>query len=97
VPDITQQDLDEAEAYLREKNLGEDRWILDEGQPWLKISQLGNHLFGLNAPTIGKLAEKGEIPHAALLSSQGGWRLPRSGIIYYIAQVRRSMEQRQTG
>jgi hypothetical protein len=91
--DITSADLAEAERYLRSVGWDEDRWILDEGSQWLRVGELEGRLFGLAANSVSKLAQTGQFPGAVLPSQQAGWRIPRSGVIYYIAQRRRETER----
>ena len=94
---VTAETLEEAETYLRQKGVPEDAWVLNSGQLFYRVSEVEGKLFGLTGDAIRSLASSGQIPNAVQPSQQVGWRLPRSGIIYYIAQIRRTQEQRQVG
>lgn len=94
---VTAETLEEAERYLRQKGVPEDGWVLNSGQLFYRVSEVEGKLFGLNGDAIRTLASSGQVPNAVQPSQQVGWRLPRSGIIFYIAQVRRAQEQRQVG
>ena len=91
--DITSQMLDEAARYLHAKNLPEDRWLFETGVQWFKVKDIEGKIFGLSADALGKAAARGEFPGAGLPSKQAGWRIPWSGIAYYIAQERRAREK----
>lgn len=87
---------EEAEAYLKQLNTPEDRWLLEDGRPWWKVGQLEDgRLFGLSGETIRRLldagmkGDAGGIPGGVLISMQAGWSVPRSGLLVYVAGVRR--------
>jgi Helix-turn-helix domain len=75
------------EQYLRELAFPEDAWVLD-GPPFYTATEVADH-FGVTAGGVRSLAERGEFPGALLLSARSGWRIPRSGLIAYLARLRR--------
>src|SRR5262244_1344426 len=92
VDNVTNQQLAEAEQYLRQRNAPEDQWLLRSGVQWFKITDVEGKLFGMSVDAIAGAASRGEFPGAVLPSRQTGWRLPWSGIAYYIAKQRRAQE-----
>ena len=88
----TGPELADAEQYLRTLDLPEDRPFLDNGQQYYSVLQLVGKLFGMGESAIRDKAESGEIPHATLAH---GWKIPRSGVLYYIATQRREQTQRR--
>ena len=90
---VTTEQLADAERYIREKNAPEDRWLLETGVQWFKITDVAGKLFGMSGDAITTVATRGEIPGAVLPSKQTGWRLPWSGLAYYIATQRRAQEK----
>lgn len=92
-PQPTGEELEEAERYLLALDLPEDRPLLNDGQQYYTITQLALHgaLFGMGEAAIRDKVESGEIPNAVMA---GGWKIPRSGVLYYIAQRRRAAQRR---
>lgn len=84
------------EKYLRDSGFPEDAWVLS-GQQWYTAIEVAEHL-GFSDEYVRRLAEGGRIPGAILHDARRiGWRLPRSGLIAYLAEQRRNTEQRQRG
>lgn len=84
------------EQYLRELGYVADAWVLG-GQQWYRAVEAAQHL-GLSDDAVRTLAERGQIPGAILHDERRiGWRLPRSGLITYIARQRRRTEERAKG
>src|SRR5215469_15690266 len=92
----TRAEFREAEEYLRELDLQEDDWIRTPGRQYFAIGDVVGKLFGLSIDGVRKRAEDGVIPGAVQLDERH-WRLPRSGLIYYIAQQRRLAGQTKAG
>lgn len=92
----TREELDKAEAFLKMLNLPEDDWIIKHGQQYFSIGEVVDKLFGLEVNGIRKRAEDGAIPGAIQLDERH-WRLPRSGLIYYIAEQRKRQAQTNAG
>jgi hypothetical protein len=90
---VTHEQLAAAERYLRDKNAPEDRWLLETGVQWFKVTDIEGKLFGMSSDAIAGAAARGEVPGAVLPSKQTGWRLPWSGLAYYIAKQRRAQER----
>lgn len=86
--------MSEDEKYLRDLGYAEDAWVLS-GQQWYTTGEVADHL-GLSEGGVRSLADRGAIPGAILHDAKRiGWRLPRSGLIAYVAAQRRNTEQRQ--
>jgi Helix-turn-helix domain len=90
---MVQDEFSRALAYLRERGFPEDAWILGDGQQWFKVSEVADPL-GLSTNNLRTLAEQGKIPGAVLHGKQTGWRLPRSGIVIFLARLRQEQEAR---
>jgi hypothetical protein len=86
--------MNDDEQYLRDLGYSEDTWVLS-GQQWYTTGEVAQHL-GLSEGGVRNLAERGVIPGAILHDAKRiGWRLPRQGLIAYLAAQRRHTEQRQ--
>jgi predicted DNA-binding transcriptional regulator AlpA len=82
------------EQYLRKLKYPEDDWALSD-QRWYTASEVADKL-GMSAITVRSFAARGEFPGAIQYAEQRlGWRIPRSGLITFIACRRRDTEQRQ--
>jgi hypothetical protein len=82
------------ERYLRTLGYAEDAWVLS-GQQWYTAAEAAAKL-GISHDAVSRLAETGAIPGALLHDVKRiGWRLPRSGLIAYVAHQRRHTEERK--
>jgi hypothetical protein len=82
------------EQYLRDLNYPEDQWVLG-GQQWYTASEVADKL-GLSDGGVRNMAERGEFPGAIQYpEKRTGWRIPRSGLIAFIAAQRRRTEARR--
>lgn len=86
------------EAYLRSLGYPEDAWLFS-GQKWYRTAEVAEEM-AISEDTVNRLAEAGHIPGAVLHGELGsgsrrrtGWRLPRSGLIVYMARRRREQAQ----
>lgn len=95
VNSVTAAMFREAEEYLRACRVPEDAWILESQQSFFKMHQVAGRLFGMEETAIRALLRSGQIPGAVMPTKYVGWSLPRSGLIYYMAQVRRAEAERQ--
>ena len=93
----TREEMEQALEYLRTLNLPADDWVVRSNQAFFSVVEAAGHLFGMSGDAVRGAAERGEIPHAALPNKQAGYRLDRWGLIWYIAQERRKIEQRIVG
>ncbi len=88
--------MSQDEEYLRSLAYPQDAWVLG-GQQWYTALEAAEHL-GVSDEYVRRLADKGAIPGAILHDVRRvGWRLPREGLIAYLATQRRHTEQRQRG
>jgi len=86
----------EDEQYLRNLGRPEDVWVLS-GQQWWTAADVARML-GISDEAVRSLAERGAIPGAILHDiKRVGWRLPRDGLITYLATQRRKVEERRQG
>jgi excisionase family DNA binding protein len=84
------------EQYLRNLDFPQDRWVLS-GQQWYTATEAAKYL-AVSDEYIRNLAEQGAIPGAILHSARRiGWRLPREGLIHYVAEQRRNTQRRREG
>lgn len=92
-------DLDEAGqaalTYLLGLNRAEDHWITRDDRPWWKLSQLERQLFGMEAEALRQAVMRGEMPGGVLVNQQAGWRVPRGGVLQYLARIRQQQERTQ--
>jgi hypothetical protein len=79
--------------FLRTLNRAEDNWILSDERPWWKLSQLEGLLFGMESEALRLAITRGELPGAVLISQQAGWRVPRGGVLQYMAHIRQQQER----
>ena len=85
--------MNDDEEYLRGLGIPEDAWVLS-GQQWYATSEAAKYL-GVSADVIRAAADRGAIPGAILHEARVGWRLPRSGLIHYLADQRRKTLERR--
>src|SRR5262245_41069916 len=81
------------EDYLRALARPEDGWVLS-GRQWYTALAVSEHL-AVSDEYVRRLGERGQIPGAILHERRVGWRLPRAGLITYLAQLRRHTAARQ--
>lgn len=91
---VKAEELKQAEEFLRRRGVPEDQWLLESGQQYYAVAELKGSLLGLSDDAINAALNRGEFPNATLPSRQMGWRIPRSGVIYYLA-VRRGFQTQQ--
>lgn len=90
-----QREYEEAEAFLRGLGYPTDLDLLNATSPYMKVSAVAL-LLGLSDFQVRARAEAGEFPGAILYPDpQTGWRIPRFGVVIYLARMRRQTEQRQ--
>lgn len=86
--------MTEDEKYLRKLGYPQDEWALS-GQQWYTALEVAKNL-GISDEGVRKLAQMDKFPGAVLHSLQRmGWRIPREGVIHYLAQLHREQEQRR--
>jgi hypothetical protein len=84
----TDEEMIEATAYLAQ--FPEYRWLTTGGLQMYRISDITPHL-AVGEKAIAALCERGEIAGAVSFGTPIGWRIPRSGLIVWLAaQVRRN-------
>ncbi len=84
------------ETFLRDLGIPEDAWVLG-GQQWYTATEAAEHM-AVSDEYVRRLAERGAIPGALMHDVKRiGWRLPRSGLIAYIAAQRRATQARGSG
>ena len=82
------------EQYLRALNYPEDAWALSD-QQWYTVAEIAAKL-AMSAGGIRNMAERDEFPGAIQYAEKRiGWRIPRSGVIAFIATQRRATSQRR--
>ncbi|HEX9413779.1 MAG TPA: helix-turn-helix domain-containing protein [Ktedonobacterales bacterium] len=79
-------DLAEAEAVLRQ--WPEYAWLTESGVQWYRVGDVADHL-GMSRETMRAMCERGAIPGAVNYGQQLGWRIPRSGLLRYLAGLAR--------
>jgi hypothetical protein len=87
-------DMSDDEKYLRDLAYPEDTWVLS-GQQWYAASEIADRL-GLSDGGVRNLAERGVFPGAIQYAEKRiGWRIPRSGLIAFIAAQRRNTQSKR--
>ena len=86
--------MSEDEKYLRELGYPQNDWVLG-GQQWYTVSEAARHL-GISDEGMRKLVEAGQVPGSLMHGVKRiGWRLPREGLVAYLAEAHRRVEQRR--
>lgn len=95
----TREELDAAPKLLQALRAPEDDWWFDPAnhQEYYRVSQVKGRIFGLDIDAIRTLAESGAIPGAVMPNQQAGWRLPWTGIVYYLWRTRQEQRNKQIG
>jgi hypothetical protein len=78
------QDLKEAERILSQ--VPEYAWLITSQKPWWTVAEVSEQL-GIGESVVRSWCDRGLIPGAVLHSRQTGWRMPRSGLIQYLAEA----------
>jgi hypothetical protein len=80
------RDIQEAERILAQ--LPEYGWLTSDSKSWWTVSEVAEHL-EIGESAVRGWCEKGLIPGAVLHSRQLGWRIPRSGLMLYLADAQK--------
>ena len=73
--DKTEQDI---------QTLPEFAWLRDDKKIWYLAHEVAEGL-GLSTSTVRRYCEAGKFPGARLYSD-GGWRVPRSGVVTFLRE-----------
>lgn len=76
--------VDEAERVLAK--LPEYAWLTNTQKAWWTVAEVAENL-AIGASAVRNWCEQGLIPGAVLHSRQLGWRMPRSGLLQYLAEA----------
>ena len=88
--------MSEDEVYLRALGVPEFAWVLSDQQLYTAV-ELAEHM-AMSDEAVRKLAASGAFPGAILHpNNRIGWRIPRSGVLNYLAVVSRATQNRQKG
>jgi hypothetical protein len=74
-----------AEAERKLSQLPEYAWITGNPKPWWTVAEVAENL-GIGPSAVRGWCEQGLIAGAVLYSRQLGWRMPRSGLVQYLAE-----------
>lgn len=86
--------MSEDEQYLRDLGYPQNDWVLG-GQQWYTISEVAEHL-AISDEGVRKLVESGSMPGSLMHGIKRiGWRIPREGLIVYLANAHRRVEERR--
>jgi hypothetical protein len=92
MPNDEAEELREAEAMLRK--IPEYEWLITNGLQWWTVPQLAEHL------PIGEAAIRArihEFPGAQDYGDKIGYRIPKSGVIMYLARILVRQQQQDAG
>ncbi len=76
--------LQEAERILAQ--LPEYAWLTGSRKSWWTVSEVAEQL-EIGESAVRSWCERGLIPGAVLHTRQLGWRIPKSGLIQYLAEA----------
>lgn len=76
--------LDEATEILRQRP--EFDWLVNSGKQWYSIEEVKGDKTGLGDAALRAICSRGEIDGADNYGPGIGWRMPRSGLIFYFAR-----------
>jgi hypothetical protein len=82
--------LEEAENLL--SRIPEYNWLTKDGTDWYKAEELATHL-GIGEHAVRARCKDGSIHGATFYGEKIGWRIPRSGVILYLASIVSSQGQ----
>ncbi len=75
--------MNEHEEMLRGRP--EHAWLFTPNDGWYNATEVARGL-GLTRKTVAEICKRGEIPGALWYGEDIGWRMPRAGVIEFIAQ-----------
>jgi hypothetical protein len=81
---VPEQDIAAAERLLAA--IPEYAWLVQSGKQFYTVSEVSAAL-DIGVGAVRALAERGDIAGAVLYGTQIGWRLPRSGLMLYLARL----------
>ena len=84
---INSEELRAAEQTLRA--IPEYAWLADSGQQWYTVAEVAEAV-SIGKDVIRRWCERGLIANAVMYGQQIGWRLPRSGLLLFFAEIVRS-------
>jgi hypothetical protein len=61
-------------------------WLVQSGKQFYTAAEVSAAL-GIGVGAVRALCERGDIAGAVLYGTQIGWRLPRSGLLLYLARL----------
>lgn len=83
---MTPEELERFEKSLSIRP--EYNWLTQNPSPWRNMSEVATGM-GVSRQTIKSWCERGQIPGAIDYGQDIGWRMPRSGLIEFIANLQR--------
>jgi hypothetical protein len=81
---VANLNLQEAERILAQ--LPEYAWLTKNAKLWWRVAEVAEHL-EIGESAVRSWCERGLIPGAVLHTRQLGWRIPRSGLVQYLAEA----------
>jgi len=78
---------EEADKYL--KQFTEFDWLTRNNTPWWTTSDVATNL-GLGNAAVRAFCERGEIEGAIFYGNRIGWRIPRHGLIIFLANLKQN-------
>lgn len=92
MPDDTE--MQAALATLRA--IPEYGWLVNDAKPWYTASEVAENA-GVSRDAVRSWCEQHRVRGAVLYAAQVGWRLPRSGLALYFADLQRQRGASQAG
>ena len=91
--DPMEEEVQEAERIVMQ--ILEYRWLRDE-KSWYSVIEVAEKL-GIGRESVRKWCESGDIPGAMNFQPQQvGWRIPRSGLLLFLARIRKGRTRRES-
>lgn len=75
-----------SEAEARLQAVPEYAWILANSNQWYSAVEVAKQL-GVSSDVVSKWCRERRIPGAVQMERRIGWRLPRSGILVFLAEL----------
>lgn len=75
-----------ADAETTLSKIPEYNWLTKSSQQWWTVQQVAVGM-GVGESVVRQRCTSGEIQGAYLASQQAGWRIPRSGLLVFLANL----------
>lgn len=81
---ISGEELREAEQTLG--GIPEYAWLTQSGTQWYTVAEVAEAM-NVGKDVVRRWCERGQIANAVMYGQQIGWRMPRSGLLLFFAEI----------